>query len=232
MPSFRVERSSVSILMYDVVGKDGDLPRFIDHAGLADAYLTFQTDAVAIIDMGPPLHGPGAAKSIRASAVGCAELDDETQKIRTFVDLHAGEHASLSQLNQRQIVQRAPEMYRIYPPAEPHCEDDGRYVRTRFRCAGFVLEAYNFARITLLDPGVLPAVGMDVLASAYPIQIRLLDSGMVAGEALGLSGNGPWPLLLCGYLFHSLARTAIEIREQPYSPTIEDRFFTHEDEGI
>lgn len=227
MPSFRIVGSSVSLSMFDVVGKDGDQPRFIDHVGLAEAYITFQPDAVVILDMGPPLHGPGGAKSIRASAVGSAELnDDEEQKIRTFLDLHAGEHASLLQLNQRQIVQRAPEMYCIYPHAVPHCEVDGRYVRTRFSCAGFVLEAYEFARITLLESDELPMVGRDVLKAGYPVQMQLLASGRLSAESLGLTGAGPWRVLLCGYLFNSLARSADEIREQPYLPMIEDRFFT------
>jgi hypothetical protein len=121
-------------------------------------------------------------------------------------------------------------MYCILPHAEPYREDDGRYVRTRFSCAGFVLEAYKLARIALLEPDGLPMVGMDVLRLAYPIQMRLLGSGRINADSLGLTGDGPWPVLLCGYLFHSLNRSANEIREQPYAPAAGDWLFTREGE--
>jgi hypothetical protein len=71
-----------------------------------------------------------------------------------------------------------------------------------------------------------------VLRGGYPAEMQILEAGIIAADTLGLKGAGPWPVLLCGYLFHSLARTADEIREQPYSPTIDDRFFTHEDQEI
>lgn len=232
MPSFRIEGSSVSPSVFDVVGTDGDEPCFIAHAGLAESAFSCEVHAVPVFDMGPPLRGRGRAVAIRADAIGSAELDvDELHKIRVFIDLHAGEHASLMQLSPRDILHRAPEMYCIFPHAEECREDDGRYARTRFSCAGFALEAYKSAGIMLLYADALPAVSMDVLRSAYPEHIRRLESGRIAPDSLGLTGAGPWPVLLCGYLFHSLARSAGEIREQPYSPTIEDRFFTHEGVG-
>lgn len=231
MPSFRIEGSSVSLSVFDVVGMDGDEPCFIAHAGLAESALSCEVHAVPVFDMGPPLRIRGRAAAIRADAIGSAELGvDELQKIRVFIDLHAGEHASLMQLSPREVLYRAPEMYCIFPHAEERCEDDGRYARTRFSCAGFALEAYKSAGITLLYADALPAVGMDVLRRAYPEHIRRLESGKIAPDSLGLTGTGPWPVLLCGYLFHSLARTADEIREQPYLPTVEDRFFTRDNE--
>lgn len=233
MPSFRIEGSSVFLSRFDVVGKDGVEARFIDHVGLAETDASFQSHAVAVFDMGPPLRGPGSTNLMCAHAIGCAELtDDELRKIKMFVDQHASEHASFLQLNRGQRWRRAHEIYCIFPHAAPYCEDDDRYVRTRFSCAGFVLEAYNFARITLLEPNDLPMVGMDVLRGGYPAEMQILEAGIIAADTLGLKGAGPWPVLLCGYLFHSLARTADEIREQPYSPTIDDRFFTHEDQEI
>jgi hypothetical protein len=116
-------------------------------------------------------------------------------------------------------------MYCIRPHASPLYEDDGRYARTRFSCAGFVLEAYNKARIRLLDVNALPMVEMGVLALAYP-QTRLIGSGRISADALGLGGSGPWPVLLCGYLFHALKRDVDVIRHQPYAPSTADRYFT------
>jgi hypothetical protein len=37
-------------------------------------------------------------------------------------------------------------------------------------------------------------------------------------ESFGLEGDGGWPVLLCGYLFHALDREADVIRREPYTP--------------
>jgi hypothetical protein len=231
MPSYRVTGASVSHSKYDVVGENRERPQFIAHVGLAAYEAVSQANAVAIIDMGPPLHVAGELHSIAAHAVGSAELtDDELQKMRTFIDQHAGEHASLKQLSNIEVLRRAPEMYCICPHAEPFCEEDGRYVRMRFGCAGFALEAYRYARVRLLDLDSLPAVDIDLLRTAYPAQVRLMEDGRLSADSLGLSGSGPWPVLLCGYLFHALSRSAGAIRESPYAPIAGDQFFMRETE--
>ncbi len=233
MPSYRVMGASVSHSKYDVVGQDRRQPQFIAHVGLAAHEAVSQVNAVAIIDMGPPLHVAGELRSIAAHAIGSAELtDDELQKMRTFIDQHAGEHASMMQLSNVEVLRRAPEMYCICPHAEPFCEEDGRYVRMRFSCAGFALEAYRFARIRLLALDALPALDIDVLRTAYPAHVRLMEDGRISAASLGLSGSGPWPVLLCGYLFHSLNRTADTIRESPYAPMAGDQFFMRETEDV
>lgn len=124
------------------------------------------------------------------------------------------------------LIQAAPQMYCVYPHVSALHEDDGRYARTRFSCAGFVLEAYNKARIKLLDLSGLPMVDMAVIALAYPQQTRLIENGRVSADAMGLEGNGPWPVLLCGYLFHALNRDPDAIRQVSYTPSIADRHFT------
>jgi hypothetical protein len=118
MPSYRVTGASVSHSKYDVVGEDRERPQFIAHVGLAAYEAVSQANAVAIIDMGPPLHVAG--------------------------ELHS----------------------------------DGR----------------------------------------------------LSADSLGLSGSGPWPVLLCGYLFHALSRSAGAIRESPYAPIAGDQFFMRETE--
>jgi len=226
VPSFRISATTTSLNIYEVVGVDGDQVGLICHAGLADSVGSQDAHEVTVFDMGPPLHAEGRAGRVRASAVGSAELtDDEVQKIRTFVDRHVSEHRAFLHLSQRQVLRSAPQMYCIYPHASTLNEDDGRYARTRFSCAGFVLEAYRAARITLLDTDALPAVNMAVIKSAYPLATRLMESGRVRHESLGLEGNGPWPILFCGYLFHALGRDADLIRQQPYTPSIQDQHF-------
>ena len=175
--------------------------------------------------MGPPLHGHGTAGHVRGDVVGSAALtDDEVQKIKAFVDRHANEHLLFSQFSTSQLIEAAPQMYCVLPHASPLQENDGRYARTRFSCAGFVLEAYKRARIKLLDLNGVPTVDMAIIAAAYP-QIRFIESGRISAEALGLGGNGPWPVLLCGYLFHALNREADVIRQEAYTPDIMDRDF-------
>jgi hypothetical protein len=177
--------------------------------------------------MGPPLHGQGDPGHIRANVVGSATLtDDEVQKIRTFIDRHSNEHLLFLHLSLPQLTAIAPKMYCVCPHALPFYEEDGRYARMRFSCAGFVFEAYKKARIKLLDPNALPLVDIAAIRPGYPVQVRLMDNGRVSQDDLGLEGDGPWPVLLCGYLFHALNRDGDAVRREPYVPSVADRHFT------
>jgi hypothetical protein len=225
VPSYRVAGSTLSVSRFDVVGQDGAESGFIGHAGLADSAGSQSAARIPVLDMGPPLHGHGNAGYVRGDVVGSAALThDEVQKIKTFVDRHANEHLLFSQFSTSQLIQAAPQMYCVLPHASPVYEVDGRYARMRFSCAGFVLEAYKKARIELLDLNGLPVVDMAIIAAAYP-QTRFIQSRMISAEALGLGGTGPWPVLLCGYLFHALDREAGVIRLKAYTPDIMDRYF-------
>ncbi len=141
-----------------------------------------------------------------ADVVGRAELtDDEQNKVRVFVEKHLAEHEALS---------RTREGY----SAHPHCKEvrDGDVVViTRFSCAGFVFEAYRAARITLLDLSSMPEVSLDTLAVAYGV--ALLERGPIR-ERCGLCGDGPWPVMLPGYLLHALNRDGESIRNTPHRP--------------
>lgn len=226
MPSYRVAGSTLSLSRFEVIGQDSSVSGFIGHAGLAEVGDSQSAAKVPVLDMRPPLHGHGASRQIKADVVGSAALtDDEVQKIKTFVDRHANEHLLFSQFSMSQLIQAVPEMYCVLPHASPLYEDDGRYARTRFSCAGFVLDAYKRARIRLLDLKGLPMIDMAIIAVAYP-QTRLIESGKISADALGLGGSGPWPVLLCGYLFHALNRNAKVIRREAYAPSMRDRYFT------
>lgn len=225
MPCYRVSGTTLSLNLLDVVGQDGAETGFIGHAGLAKSSGSQDAANVPVFDMGPPLHGNEIAGGVRVDVVGSAVLtDDEARKIKTFVDRHANEHAIFSQFNLGQLMRAAPQMYCVHPHVSPLFEDDGRYVRMRFSCAGFVLEAYKRARIQLLDVDGLPMADMAIIAAAYP-QTQFIESGRISAEALGLGGDGPWPVLLCGYLFQALNRQADVIRRAIYKPDIMDRYF-------
>ncbi len=226
MPSLRVTEATISLAIFDVVGKDGTQPRFVGHAGLVPRSGSHQKASVPILDMAPPLHGTSFPSRIRADVVGGAFLnDDEVHKIKAFVDRHEGEHMAFQLLSTRQVLIRAPQMYAIHPHASPLTESDGRYTRTRFSCAGFVFEAYKKARIVLVDLDSLPLVNRSTIELGYPQHMRLIESGRINGEDLGLRGDGPWPILLCGYLFHALNRDAETIRRQMYTPSLINQLF-------
>jgi len=226
VPSFRVTEPRVSLKEFDVVGRDGDEPGFVAHTGLAESAGSHGCEKVPVIDMAPPLHGSGTGNHIRAHAMGTANLThDELQKIRTFVDRHANEHLAFQHFHGKQLLNAVPQMYCIRPHSRPYSEDDGRYCRTLFSCAGFVLEAYRFARIRLLGLDALPGVDLAVLRVAYTREIHAMERGIIRREDLGLEGSGPWPVLLCGYLFHALSRDTDSIRREPYRPVLDDRYF-------
>lgn len=228
MPSFRVDAPTLSLNIYDVIAKDSAAQvGFIGHTGLAKSTGAHPSARIPFLDMAPPLHGHDTSQHLQAHVVGSAELtDDEVQKIKTFIDRHAGEHSVFQQFSRLQIFQTAPQMYCIIPHATPLFEeDDGRYPRMRFSCAGFVLEAYRKARINLVNTNTLPKVEYAVIEIAYSSQIGLMNHTGISREDLGLEGDGPWPVLLCGYLFHALNRDASAIRHKPYIPSIEDRRF-------
>jgi hypothetical protein len=226
LPSYRVAEGSISLGLFDVVGKDGGELAFIGHTGLASSAGSLDAARIPVLDMGPPLHGQGAPGHIRADVVGSAVLtDDDAQKVKAFIDRHANEHRLFLQLSRAELITAVPEVYCILPHAAPFYEEDGRYARMRFSCAGFVFEAYKKARIKLLDPNALPLVDIAVIRLGYPNQVRLMENGRVSPGDLGLEGDGPWPVLLCGYLFHALNRDGDAVRREPYAPSVADRHF-------
>jgi hypothetical protein len=227
LPSYRVATGNISLGLFDVVGQDGGERAFVGHAGLANSAGSQIAADVRVLDMGPPLHGQAAPGHIRADVVGSAVLtDDDVQKIKTFIDRHENEHRSLLLLSRTERIAAAPKMYIICPHAMPFYEEDGRYARMRFSCAGFVLEAYRKARVNLLEPKALPPVDMAIIRVCYPTQIRLMEDGKISPDDLGLGGNGPWQVLLCGYLFHALNRDGVAARRGTYVPSADQRYFT------
>jgi len=223
MPSRRVNGDNVSLQQFDAVGTIGEVDGFVVHAGLAQEGGEQSRRKLPVIDMQPPLgnHEIGPVE-----VVGSAELtDDEQRKIDNFIDRHEAEHRAFAELGRRTVMSRAPEMYRVLPHAEDHLEEDGRYARRRFSCAGFVFEAYSEARIVLLDISHLPELDRDEVEAHYGGQLAFAQRFDVPPEALGLEGDGPWPVMMCGYLFHALNRDPEMIRREPFRPTEEHTRF-------
>ncbi len=212
MPAWRINNISSTpyLNLFDVIGQDGQ-GHFILHAGLAANSGAQQARNIPVIDMGPPLP---SNRPMPANVVGTTYLTvDEQQKIKTFVDRHKSEHLALQkvQLNRTTIGQA----YCVMPHATPLKEADGRYTRMRFSCAGFVLEAYKFAHIQIVNENYIPAIDLVKIQQAYPAFSKRLNNNAIR-VSLGLSGNGPWPVMLCGYLFHALNRSPQQIRQTSY----------------
>lgn len=200
--------------LFDVIG-DGS--PFVRHVGLFIGHVSAQVAGghaaanIEVIDMGPPLP---SGQPMHADVIGTAALTaDEQQKIRTFVDRHVLEHQALKTLGL--TLANLSKGYCICPHAAALTEADGRCVRMKFSCAGFVFEAYRFANIHLIDEQRLPSVDLSMIQKAYPAFSSFLNRPVMR-VALGLSEVGPWPIMLCGYLFHALARSSQLIRQTPH----------------
>lgn len=225
MPSQRLANDRTKVSRFDVIGADSDAGSFVGHAGLAasDADEAEQGDSIAVYHMKPPLDDK---KSISIHVLGSASLtDDESKMIELFCTEHFSEHKA-------QDI-RGLKGYIVQPHAADLKEADGTTVCRRFSCAGYVVDAYRDAGIDMLDtdPANLPQVNMATLDRAYPFVPRLRNNPQLLHRSgssldeLGVSGQGPWPIVLPGYLFHALDRDAVAIRTNPYSPVEDDKEF-------
>lgn len=230
MPSSRATDQRVKLAKYDAVGWDGKEQYFISHVALAQLAGNQEPAGLNVLDMGPPLHGQGRSAKDIINAVGSVPLtDDEANTIKMFIERQELEHIASFSDDPNGSAKQIREVYCIHPHAETLLATNGDHIRTRFSCAGFVYESYKAARITLFDINGLPKdVDDKTIESLYSVQLRMLMRYGIELEDLGLEGNGPWPVMLCGYLFHALNRSAEEIRCRPYEPTFEDRYFPHQ----
>jgi hypothetical protein len=210
VPSVREKGPKVTLATYCVVGADGVLPGFICHTGLAAKNGEQDQATVEVSDMGPPLNVAGQMK---ADTVSMAELTvDEIRKIKTCIEKHHSEHQATQQLTRNSI----PQVYCIFPHSVPLRGRDGRYPRVRFNCSGFIFDAYKQVGIVLLDNETMPEIDLNQIKMAYPRYATLLSHDRFR-ESMGLVGDGPWRVMLCGYLVNSMNRDVASIRAQPFA---------------
>ncbi len=225
MPAFRLGDEPVAISRYDVVGQDSEtVPHFVRHVGLCglQQHSVRKDDSAPVVHMGPPLAQTDEA----IQSIGTAQLTvDEINEISVFVDERRSEYeASRRRSPMRQYV--------VHPHAVDVRSNDGTVICTRFSCAGFVIEAYNAIDILLVsvDSASLPTVDIETLVTAYPdLENRLRNS--TRRRDVGLDGDGPWPVILVGYLFNSLRRSFEEIRTEAYAPQRGDEYFPATSDG-
>ena len=104
--------------------------------------------------------------------------------------------------------------------------EDQTVLHHRFSCAGFVIEAYREAGINVLQTGrgELPLVSLDALKAQYPFAERRLDKPEDR-EKLGIPGDGPWPVVLAGYVLNALDRPGAEVRSSTFRAIDGDAYF-------
>jgi len=217
---------------YSVVGEYAEtgLRSFVRHVAiLKNGQPLVGPARVEVYHMGPPIvAGDKSAaavsfdqRSCRADVVADIALDaEEREAIEDWLAEVEKQDRSGVEAFQQYVVM-------------PHLEwvrsaETGRRIRQRFSCAGFVIECYGAAEIVLIDTKAeLPEVDEELLAFAYPDLAKLERAderirtryGFKGREDLGLHGQGPWRVVLAGYLFHSLKRaTADNPRPAPYVP--------------
>ena len=162
----------------------------VGHVGLlaADSRLEFEKE-VEIYDMGPPLHVAPGSKD-RPHVVGWLELSvDETEGIEEWLE------------EMRTLVSNC--RYIAFPSAEKKADQvTGRTIGWRFSCAGFVRQAYlEGGKIELTHgEGGLPKISLGEIQKIWNYPRPSL-------ARRGLEGDGPWAILLPGYLIHALAQS-------------------------
>lgn len=217
MPAQRLTVDVIPIGRFDVIGIDVEAQaNFVKHVGLA-------AEAVPVSSAGPPLKliemMPPLARDAPPTTPQCSGqipiTVDEENRINLFIDEQFEE---IESANMRKFF----DGYIVLPHTAPVFEVDGTLVFRKYSCAGLVVEAYRATDLDLIvTDDTLPLIALDVLRVAYP-EVRSERVRTI----VGLTGEGPWPVLLPGYVIHALKRPSEEIRRVPYRPKVGDEIFS------
>lgn len=221
MPAQRLRTEPVDIRQFDVVGQDAGpaTPLFIRHLALSSDPRPGHSppESLPLTHMGPPL---AAGEADVVHVCGNVPLTpDQTEQVGLFADTQRSEYEA----QQR----RGRDQYCVHPHILPVRGADGTVVTHRYSCAGFVIEAYRAAGVELVvtDEGRLPGVTVDTLLAAYPDFRSVLTNPTQRARRAGLVGDGPWPVVLPGYVFHALDRPTADILAGAYTPQPGDECF-------
>ena len=175
-------------------------------------------DTIPLTHMGPPLRHGSAGGPVHA--IGTVPLSvDEIQQINVFVDELYSEYKAHNARNHRQYV--------IRPHVWPERDSDGTVLFLRFNCAGFVIEAYRAVGIDLVRTAdnEIPWVSLGILVTAYPELAPYLQNASFR-DSYDLPGDGPWPVILPGYVLNALERQEDVIRSGiPYHAVPGDEYY-------
>jgi hypothetical protein len=212
-------REPQRIPLYGVVGEAEDgAGGFIRHVAMCVPEVSkyVMDQLVRVVHMGPPLASDA---SMRASVFGVVRLSsDECAKIQLW----------LAEVMEEDRPNRPERSYVV----DPYCKweidkETGIRRYRRFSCVGFVFACYQEAvgiRLVQVEHEHLPPVSLDTVKEIYG---ERLDRE-AKRRRYGLLGDGPFCVVLPGYLFHSLARDDMLVRASPYKASPGDEYWSLE----
>lgn len=228
---------AINIALYDVLGFDSqERATFVGHVALASSMVSSSQGTpagVRLVHMTPPLL-VGSPVRDPAKCHGHVGLDEPKRRvIEAFVRRLESEYAA--EAVRRRLAgtwdQAAKDQFRSDQyTIRPHVRwPDGDRPYHQLSCAGFVQEAYEEAGIPLVDTddANLPTCSLDTLKTAYAVVAAHLEDTEFRVQK-GLNGDGPWPILLPGYIMNSLDRDRDEILSSPFHATPGDECFPRE----
>jgi len=217
VPALVVPTEGCDLERLGVVGSYSTPTTFVSHAGLANSSVAITSPGleIAVIECGatPGLVVDCSGRMPAHVAGSCSLSRDEADQIATWIE---------------DVRTRSPGLVYAALPAVGERIDDttGRVIARTFSCAGFVHAAYEEgAGIVLLVPeNALPEVERETVITTWApgVPEHLVNRYL---EKVGLTGTGPWRLLLPGYLFHAL-RQRVSSAGAAYQPTSEDASFS------
>ena len=217
MPASDLTQGPNRLSRYDVVGERADGPdHFVTHVGLhnADDRSVKANEDIGAVHMRPPLAQNG---TIKAHVVGSVPLtNDEIKEVSVWINEIDDEYRTASVGPRHQYI--------IDPVWQCKRDPNTGVLRyRRYSCAGFVLHGHREVGITLLniDPAVLPEVDRQTIVATYP---GIAERAQLLRQ-FGLEGNGPWRIVLAGYVLHALDRPTDKIRQEPYVARPNDERF-------
>ena len=217
LPSGRPTRAKTATA-YCIVGMYSDPTdaRFVRHVAILAKNSELKWGQPATVwHMGPPLEGDATLKFVHL--VGSVPLDlDDREGIEDW----------LEEVDKEPPPDNPFRRYIVRPHWDWHtAPETGRPLYRRFSCTGFVLECYRSMGADLVNTEErdLPDVDFDMLLKAYPDlrRERALERAMrgLTRDDLGIAGDGPWGLVLAGYVFHALNEiTDEDPRPRAYTP--------------
>jgi len=195
-------KEPIAFRRHAIVGNYDEVRPFVKHTGLLKENQSIQgEEKLSLNHMGPPLNANGSDIS---HLVGQIELaNEEIEAIDDWLASVSTQYRDLHVLDLQQYV--------VCPHMKWVVSEEGRRIRQRFSCVGYVLEAYRAAEIELISVDNVPLADKEVLLQSYPVFQKIAARprvsqklGFKGFDDLGVSGDGPWQVVLAGYLFHAV----------------------------
>lgn len=209
MPAFDLS-VPVSAPLHAVVGTWDEQTNAVNHVALiAIPTVLGGTQDPVVTHMGPPF--------------GDSEL--QNARLLAFVRLTEQQEMAISDWITDVKTRIHPRLDYVGTPSHALIPDEnGRGLYWRFSCSGFVVRAYQEAGLNLVaEEPALPLVGKALLHSVWQHVFSHMQPGPVRDRAVsfkmrqwGFTGEGPWRVLLPGYIFHALNQPC---PRWPYVPT-------------